>query len=224
MYIRLIGRLIYLTNTRPDISFAVQHLSQYVSKPLVPHYQAATKILWFLKSSLAKGILFSASSPLKLYAFADSNWARCPTTRKSIAGFCVILGLILLFWKFNKQKIVSRSSIEAGYKVLASLTCELQWLQYLFNDFMISFSHPASVYCDSKYAIYLAYNPGFHERSKHIDLGCHMIWEKITSKLIHLLPIFTSAQLADALTKPLHSPTFSSIMTKLGLCSLHNLT
>ena len=223
-YRRLIGRLIYLTNTRPDISFVVQHLSQYVSNPLAPHYQAATKVLRYLKSSPAKGILFSASSNLKLYVFADSDWARCPTTRKSITGFCVVLGASLISWKSKKQNTVSRSSTEAEYRALASLTCELQWLQYLFNDFQISFDQPAAVYCDSKSAIYLAHNPAFHERSKHIELDCHVVREKIVSKLIHLLPVSTKAQLADAFTKPLHSPSFSSIFTKLGLSSLHSPT
>ena len=224
VYRRLIGRLIYLTNTRSDISYVVQHLSQFVSKPCTSHYQAALKILKFLKSSPATGILFSASSSLTLCAFADSDWARCPTSRKSVTGFCVLLGSSLICWKSKKQNTVSRSSTEAEYRALASLTCELQWLQFLLQDLMIFLPQPASVYCDSKSAIYLAHNPAFHERSKHIELDCHVVREKINSKLIHLLPISTKDQLADAFTKPLHYPIFSSIMFKLGLCSLHSPT
>ncbi|GAU32977.1 hypothetical protein TSUD_358440 [Trifolium subterraneum] len=125
-YRRLIGRLIYLTNTRPDISFAVQHLSQFVSHPLLPHYQAATRVLRYLKSFPAKGIMFSASSSLKLHGFADSDWARCPDTRKSVTGYCAILGSSLICWKSKKQNTVFRSSTEAEYRALASLTCELQ--------------------------------------------------------------------------------------------------
>jgi hypothetical protein len=172
-YRRLIGRLLYLTNTRPDISFSVQHLSQYVSNPLYLtntrllylsqylFYQAATRILRYLKSCPAKGIMFSSSSPLKLHGFADSDWARCPDTRKSITGYCVLLGTSLISWKSKKQNTVSRSSTEAEYRALASLTCELQWLQYIFQDLHIKFPQAASVYCDSKSAIYLAHNPTF---------------------------------------------------------------
>lgn len=221
-YRRLIGRLIYLTNSMPDISYVVQHLSQFVAKPLIPHYQAATRILRYLKSAPAKGVFFSAASSLKLYGFADSDWARCPETRKSITGFCVILGSSLICWKSKKQNTVSRSSTEAEYRALASLSCELQWLQFLFRDFLIEFPQATSVYCDSKSAVYLAHNPTFHERSKHIEMNCHVIREKIVSKLIHLMPISTKEQLADVFTKPLHSPLFTALLSKLGLCSIQS--
>ncbi|MCH79973.1 retrovirus-related Pol polyprotein from transposon TNT 1-94 [Trifolium medium] len=221
---RLIGRLLYLTNTRPDISFSVQHLSQYVANPFVSHYQAATRILRYLKAVPAKGILFSSSSSLKLHGFADSDWARCPDTRKSVTGYCVLLGNSLISWRSKKQNTVSRSSTEAEYRALASLTCEIQWLSYLFHDFNIQFSQPASLYCDSKSAIYLAHNPTFHERSKYIELDCHVIREKLQSKLIHLFPVPSSSQLADVFTKPLHSPSFCSLLSKLGLCNIHSPT
>jgi hypothetical protein len=98
----------------------------------------------------------------------------------------------------------------------------LQWLQYLFHDLHVTFSQPASVYCDNKSAIYLAHNPTFHERTKHIEIDCHVVREKIQSGLIHLLPIPSSAQLADVLTKPLLSPAFGSLISKLGLCDIHS--
>jgi len=220
-YKRLIGRLLYLTNTRPDISYSVQHLSQFVSKPTVLHYQAAQRILKYLKSAPAKGLIFSASNELKLHGFADSDWACCRDTIRSVTGYCVFLGSSLISWKSKKQGTVSRSSIEAEYRALAHLTCELQWLNYLFHDLQVNFSKPASVSCDNWSTIYLAHNPTFHERSKHIKLDCHVVREKINSKLIHLLPVSSASQLADIITKPLHSTSFQSILSKLQLRDIH---
>jgi hypothetical protein len=191
---------------------------------MVSHYNAGIHILKYLKSDPAKGIFFSASSSLKISAFADSDWARCPETRKSITRFCVLLGSSLISWKSKKQNINSRSSTEAEYRALASLTCEIQWLQYIFQDFKITFSNPASVFCDSRSAIYLARNPTFHERSKHIEIDCHVIREKIQSKLIHLLHVPSTSQLANVFTNPLNDPAFSSFLSKLGLCSIHSPT
>jgi hypothetical protein len=105
---------------------------------------------------------------------------------------------------------------------LASLTCELQWLSYLFKDLHINLQHPASVYCDNKSAIYLAHNPTFDERTKHIEIDCHVVHERIQSGLIHLFPVPSSAQLADLLTKPLMSPAFNSLVSKPGLCDFHS--
>lgn len=102
IYIILIVRLIYLTNSRPDISYVVQHLSQYVSQPRVPHYQADTRIPRYLKACPAKGIIFSSSSALKSCGFADSDWARYSETQKSITDFCVMFVSSLLCWKFKK--------------------------------------------------------------------------------------------------------------------------
>lgn len=107
---------------------------------------------------------------------------------------------------------------------LASLTCELQWLQYLFCNFLINFPQLAFVYRGRKSSIYLAHNPTFNERSKYIKLDCHVVCEKLQSKLIHLLHVSSNAQLADMFTNHLRSPTLSSILVKSGLCSIYSPT
>lgn len=223
-YRRLIGPLLYLTNTRPDIAFSVQQLSQFVAKPSESHFQSAVQVLRYLKTAPAQGLYFPAQNQLHLSGFADSDWGCCTDTRKSITGYCVFLGSALVSWKSKKQNTVSRSSSEAEYRALASLVCEIQWIHYLLKDLQLPQSSPIAVYCDNKSAIYLAHNPTFHERTKHIEIDCHVVREKIQSKLIHLLPVTSEAQLADVFTKPLHSTSFQSFIPKLGLYNIHGPT
>lgn len=165
-YRRLIGRLLYLTISRPDISFAVNKLSQYMSAPRTSHLDAVHHLLRYLKSTPGTGLLFSATSALSLKAYADSDWGNCPDTRRSTTGQCVFLGESLISWKSKKQHVVSRSSAEAEYRALASAASEVQWLTTLLRDFGITIG-PTLLFCDSQSAIHLATNPIFHERSKY---------------------------------------------------------
>jgi len=139
-YRRLVGRLIYLTNTRPDITHAVHQLSQHVAAPTHTHHQASLRVLRYLKSNLGQGILLAADSEIKLKGFSDADWAGCPDTRRSVTGYIVYLGHSPVAWRSKKQNTVFRSSSEAEYRALASTTCELQWILYLLNDLRIEHS------------------------------------------------------------------------------------
>ncbi|CAJ2665883.1 unnamed protein product [Trifolium pratense] len=131
---RLLGKLIYLTNIRPDLCFAVHKLSQYITAPHQCHYDAALHILKYVKGCPGKSIFFSSTSNIKLTAFSDSDWAACPETRKSVTGFCIFLGSSLISWKSKKQATISRSSSEAEYRALTDAACEIQWLFFLLSD------------------------------------------------------------------------------------------
>ncbi|XP_061363168.1 uncharacterized protein LOC133306807 [Gastrolobium bilobum] len=141
-------------------------------------------------------------------AFADADWACCIDTRHFVSGQCIFLGSALISWRSKKQTTVSRSSSEAEYWALASLSCELQWISFLLKDLHFPVLKPISVFCNSQSAIHLAHNPMFHERSKHIDIDCHVIRERISSGLVHLMPIRSSAQIADIMTKRCHQLNF----------------
>ena len=86
-YGRMIGKLLYLTITRPDLSYAINRLSQFLDKPRLPHLHAVHRVIQYLKATVGQSLFFSSFSAVKLKGFADSDWGACPDTRKSISGF-----------------------------------------------------------------------------------------------------------------------------------------
>ncbi|XP_058732675.1 uncharacterized mitochondrial protein AtMg00810-like [Vicia villosa] len=218
----IIGKLLYLTHSRPDIMFSVCRSSQYLAKPTSTHLQAAHRIVRYLKNAPAKGLFFRRHSNLQLTGFSDSDWGACPTSRRSITGFCFFLGDNIISWKTKKQTVVSRSSSEAEYRALANTTCEAQWLLFLLHDFRIPHPSPVTLYCDNQSAIQIANCPIFHERTKHIEMDCHLVRDKIQDHTVHLMPINSANQVANVFTKYLHLGPFSSCISKLGLLDIHS--
>lgn len=136
-YKRLVGRLIYLTMLRPDITYAVHVLSQSMHQLRKAYMEAAMRVVHYLKNAPSQGLFFSSSNDLRLRAFCDSDWAGCPLTRRSTTGYCVFLGPSLVSWRSKCQKTMSLSSIEAEYCAMTGACCELTWLRYLLGDFGI---------------------------------------------------------------------------------------
>ncbi|XP_019082567.1 PREDICTED: uncharacterized protein LOC109125407 [Camelina sativa] len=178
-YRALIGRLLYLTITRPDITFVVHHLSQYLSCPTDVHMQAAMHILKYLKNNPGQGLFYSAKDDICLNGFADANWGTCPTTRRSISGVCVFLGDSLISWKSKKQKVASQSSTESEYRAMALATNELVWMQQLLTTLQVPVQKQAKLFCDNKSAMHIANNPVFHERTKHVEIDCYVTRDQV---------------------------------------------
>ena len=216
-YRRLVGRLLYLFMTRPDISYGVQHLSQFVSSPKEPHMQAALHLLRYLKGTISNGLFYPVQSNLKVAGFSDADWASCLMTRKSLTGYCIFLGHSLISWKTKKQATVSRSSTEAEYRSMATTTCELVWLTYLLKDLHIPVKVPITLFCDNKAAQQIAANPCYHERTKHLDIDCHFTRDKVQDGFLQTAYIPTNLQLADIMTKALGSVQHTFLSDKLGL-------
>ena len=220
----LVGKLNFLTHTRPDISFGVQTLSQFLQSPRIQHVKALSHMLRYLAGSIGQGILLQSSDELSLQGFSDSDWASCPNTRRSVTGYIMLLGKSPISWKSKKQSTVSRSSSEAEYRALASAASEITWLVRLLSELGIQNLKPIRLCCDNQSAIHLGKNPVHHERTKHVELDCHFTREKVMEGLLELVYIPTSDQLADLLTKSLASPQFHKLLSKLGVRSLDSTT
>ncbi|CAM8894038.1 unnamed protein product [Rhodiola kirilowii] len=134
-----------------------------------------------------------------------------PLTRRSITGHCVMLGPCIIFWKTKKQPVVSRSS------AVAAVYCELTWLARLIADMSVHVSSAIHLHCDNKAAIHIAHNPVFHERTKHVELDCHLVRSHVLSKFILPLRISTNEQPADIFTKALTREQLQYLCSKLGV-------
>ncbi|WVY92731.1 hypothetical protein V8G54_031819 [Vigna mungo] len=155
MYQRLVGRLIYLSHTRPDIAYAVSLISQFMHSPKETHLQAAHRILQYP----GRGILFKRNGNVKLEAYTDADYARSIVDRRSTTGYCTFLGGNLVTWRSKKQGVVARSSAEAEFRAMAQGICELLWLKIILEDLRIKWEEPMKLYCDNKSAISIAHNP-----------------------------------------------------------------
>lgn len=152
---------------------------------------------------------------MNLVAYCDADWGACPLTRRSLTGYYIFLGGCLVSWKTKKQHTVSRSSAEAEYQSLASTVCELQWISYILNEFSVSCSAPIPLLCDNQSALHIVANPVFHERTKNLEIDCHLVRDQYKRGFVRPQYVASADQLADIFTKALGNSKFSLMVSKL---------
>jgi hypothetical protein len=217
-YRELIGSLLYLSEgTRPDISNTVSKLAQFVNAPSKECWTAAKRVLRYLKRTKEYGIVFTKTGK-SLQGYSDSDWGGCLLDRRSYSGYAFILGDACVSWKSQKQKCVATSSCEAEYDSLASSMKEAIYLNSLLSEIGLGKFAQVILHVDNQGALYLASDPVFHARSKHIDIRHHFIRGVLKENdNIKLAYLSTDSMLADVLTKALPKVKHYACMSGLGI-------
>ncbi|KAL6328004.1 hypothetical protein AAG906_031348 [Vitis piasezkii] len=207
-YQRLVGKLIYLSHTRPDIGFSVSVVSQFMNNPTEKHMTAVIRILRYLKMTPGKGLFFQRTTKKEIEIFSDADWAGSVTDRRSTSGYCSFVWGNLVTWRSKKQSVVARS------------ICEGIWLNRLLEELRVPLKHPMVLYCDNQ-APSIAKNPVHHDRTKHVEIDRHFIKEKIEEGVFKVSYTRQTSN-GDILTKALARVNFEDLIEKLGMINIYN--
>ncbi|XP_021991778.2 uncharacterized mitochondrial protein AtMg00810-like [Helianthus annuus] len=216
-YRSIVGALQYLTITRPDISYVVNQVSQFLHAPTIAHYQEVKRILRYLKGTLAFGLHYSRPTHTSLLGYSDADWARCLETRRSTYGYSIFLGGNLISWSAKKQPTVARSSCESEYRAMANTAAEIVWITHLLHELHAIPADRPTILCDNQSALFLTQNPVSHKRAKHIDLDYHFLRELIASGKLITKFVPTKLQVADIFTNSLPKPQFINLRQMLRI-------
>ncbi|GJV29938.1 retrovirus-related pol polyprotein from transposon TNT 1-94 [Tanacetum coccineum] len=199
LYHGMIGSLMYLTSSRPDLIYAVCLCARYQEKPTEKHLNAVKRIFRYLKGTINMGIWYSKDTDMSLTAYADADHAGCQDTRRSTSG--------------------SAQFLEAEYIFLSECCAQILWMCSHLTYYGFQFNK-IPMYCDNKSAIALCYNNVQHSRAKHIDVRYHSIKEWVENGIVELYIVLTEYQLGDIFTKPLPIERFNFLIEKLGMRSM----
>ena len=222
LYRMLVGKLLFLTKTRPDIAHAVSVVSRFMQEPREIHLQAAKHILRYVRRYPDVGLFFKQGEENYLHGYTDADYGQDIDDRISVGAYIFFIGNSPVSWNSKKQSSTSRSSCESEYRALAQCSCEAVWIRRLLGELKILDNKPTHLYCDNQSSIKLSYNPVFHERSKHFEIDFHYTRQKVEENIIKVEYIPSQEQPADILTKSLGRTKFEGCRKRLYLHSQTN--
>jgi hypothetical protein len=219
LYRMLVGKLLFLTKTRPDLTHAVSVVSRFMQNPQEAHLQAAKHILRYVRRYPDLGLFFQQGEENRLCGYTDADYGQDIDDRISVGAYIFFLGNSPISWNSKKQSSTSRSSCESEYRALAQCTCEAVWIRRLLKELRILDDKPTYLYCDNQSSIKLSYNPVFHEKSKHFEVDYHFTRQKVENNTIKVEFVPSQEQPADILTKSLGRIKFENCRNRLHLHS-----
>jgi hypothetical protein len=208
LYKQISGLLMYWMNTRPDICFSMNTLSQFLVEPRHVHLVAAKHVMRYPKGTLDCGLIYDGDHDFTLSGYTNSDWVGSVSDRKSTSVCCFSLGSTMISWQSRKQSSIALSTTEAEYIVVCSTSCEAIWLRKLLTGLFDLEMETTTILCDKQIFIKITKNHVFHDKSNHIEIRYHYICDMVQIGAINLQYVSTDEQVVDVLTKPLSRVKF----------------
>jgi hypothetical protein len=222
LYRFIIGSLLYLTASRPDIMFSVCMCARFQVAPKECHLTAMKRIFRYLKYTPNIGLWYPKGAYFELVGYSDSDYAGCKVDRKSTSGGCQFLGRSLVSWSSKKQNSVALSTAETEYISTGSCCAQLLWMKQTLLDFGVKFTE-VPLLCDNESVVKIANNLVQHSRNKHIDIQHHFLRDHVSKGDIKIDGISTNDQLVDIFTKPLDEQRFCKLRNELNVIDFSNV-
>ncbi|GKB33053.1 hypothetical protein Tco_0872454 [Tanacetum coccineum] len=219
IYRSMIGSLMYLTASRPDIMFAVCACARFQVTPKASHLNAVKRIFRYLKHQPKLGLWYLRDSPFELEAFSDSDYEDASLDRKLITGGCQFLGRRLISWQCKKQAIVVNFTTKAEYIAAANCCGQVLWIQNQMMYYGFNFMNN-KIHIDNESTICIVKNPIYHSRTKHIEIRHHFIMDCYEKRLIDVVKIHTDNNVANLLTKGFDVTRFNFQVVSIGMLNL----
>ncbi|CAL8135751.1 unnamed protein product [Prunus armeniaca] len=223
VYRQIVGSLLYLTATRPDIMFATSLLARFMHGPTRKHMGTAKKVLRYIQGTFDYGITYEKGKEARLIGYCDSDWSGSEDDMRSTSGYALNLGLGVFSWASVMQSSVALSIVEADYVSAAEATVQAIWLSFVLSGFGEEQVGATTILCDNTSAIAITKNLVHHHKTRHINKRFHFIRDAWQNGEIDLLYCKTEEQIADIFTKALARDRFEYLRRKLGLISAKHL-
>ncbi|KAK9930160.1 hypothetical protein M0R45_027212 [Rubus argutus] len=217
LYRSMIGSLLYLTASRPDISYSVGVCARFQANPKESHLEAVKRIIRYVSCTSTCGIFFTFDTNVEIAGYSDADWGGNLKDRRSTSGGCFFVGNNMVAWHSKKQNCISLSTAEAEYVAAGSCCTQMLWMKQMLRDYGFT-QGKLSIFCDNTSAINISKNPVQHSRTKHIDLRYHFIRDLVEKDILELSFVPTEHQLADLFTKPLDTERFETLRNAIGVC------